>query len=301
MSDAFRCGYIAIIGRPNVGKSTLMNHLLGQKISITSRKPQTTRHRILGIKTTEAAQFIYVDTPGLHHTEKQNMNRYMNRAASSSLDFVNVILFVVEASKWTEEDDWVLEKIKDVKRPVILVLNKIDNINDKEALLPRIKTVSEKHAFSDVVPLSALKFENLDGLESTVMTYLEKSEAVYPDDQITDRSMKFLAAEIVREKLMRKLGQELPYALTVYIEKYEDSKDIIKIYAQIIVDRDSQKPIIIGRKGQQLKQIGQAAREDMEELFDKKVYLELWVKVKAGWADDEKSLHALGYAQDGEL
>lgn len=299
MSDKFRCGYIAIVGRPNVGKSTLMNHLLGQKISITSRKPQTTRHRILGIKTTATTQFIYVDTPGLHHSEKHNMNRYMNRAASSSLEFVNVILFVVEANKWTAEDDWVLEKLKEIKHPVILVLNKIDVLNDKEQLLPQIKSVSQKHTFNGVVPLSALKFENLEGLESTITSYLDVSDAIYPEDQITDRSMKFLAAEIIREKLMRKLGQELPYALTVFIEKYEDKAKIAKIYAQIIVDRDSQKPIIIGKKGQQLKQIGQAAREDMEELFDKKVYLELWVKVKSGWADDEKTLHALGYTQDG--
>ena len=298
--NKFRCGYIAIVGRPNVGKSTLMNHLLGQKISITSRKPQTTRHRILGIKTTCDTQYIYVDTPGMHSQEKYNMNRYMNRAAKTSVEFVNVILLVIEAGNWTEADDHALDNLRQQNSPVILVINKIDAMKNKDALLPFIQEVSGKYDFEDILPVSALKFDNLDKLETIIREKLDVSEAIYPEDQITDRNMKFLAAEIIREKLMRKLGQELPYDLTVYIEKFDASDKLFKIYAQIIVNRENQKPIIIGNKGQQLKNIGKNAREDMEKLFDKKVYLELWVKVKSGWADDERALQELGYTQDLE-
>ncbi len=298
MAEEFRCGYIAIVGRPNVGKSTLMNHLLGQKISITSRKPQTTRHRILGIKSTADTQYIYVDTPGLHGEEKHNMNRYMNKAATTSLEFVSLIMFVIEAGRWAENDEWILEKLKNQSCPVILVINKIDSIKNKEELLPFIKQVSALAEFQNIVPISALKFDNLDLLEKEIRPMLDVSEPIFPEDQITDRNMKFLAAEIIREKLMRKLGQELPYDLTVFIEKFETTDKLFRIFAQIVVNRENQKPIVIGNKGQQLKQIGKSAREEMEKLFETKVYLELWVKVKSGWADDEKMLHALGYGSD---
>ncbi len=299
-SESYRCGLVAIVGRPNVGKSTLLNHLLGQKLSITSRKPQTTRHQILGIKTTARAQFVFVDTPGLHRQGKRALNRYLNRAASSVLPSVDVVLFVVEALRWTEEDDLVLEQVKRAGLPTILVVNKVDRLEDKPALLPFLAEVGGKHDFAAVVPVSALRHDNLADLEDELYRLLPVAEPMFPEDQITDRSVRFLAAEIVREKLMRSLGQELPYDLTVEIERFEEEGRLVRIGALIWVDRPGQKAIVIGRNGERLKQIGTQARKDIEAMLGRKVFLELWVKVKEGWSDDERALQSLGYRNEFE-
>ncbi len=298
--EPFRCGLVALIGRPNVGKSTLLNHLLGQKLSITSRKPQTTRHQILGIKTTDRAQFVFVDTPGLHKPRKRALNRYLNRAASSVLPSVHAILFVVEALRWTEEDELVLEHVRRAGVPTILVVNKVDRIEDKAALLPYLAEVAQKHDFAAVVPVSALRHDNLDDLEAELLKLLPESEPMFPEDQITDRSVRFLAAEIIREKLMRSLGQELPYDLTVEVERFEEEGNLVRIGALIWVDRPNQKAIVIGKGGERLKQIGQQARKDIEAMLERKVFLELWVKVKSGWSDDERALQSLGYRNEFE-
>lgn len=300
MSDTpFRSGYIAVIGRPNVGKSTLINRILGQKLCITSRRPQTTRHRILGIKTTDTAQLIYVDTPGLHSDGKKAMNRYMNRAAAASIEDVDVIAFVVDGQTWTEEDLRVLKRIeKDAKAPVVLVLNKIDKLADKAALLPRIEQLAGLYSFADVVPISARKGMNIDTLETTLGGFLPAGELIYDAEQLTDRSSRFLAAEMVREKLFRHLGQELPYSLTVEIEQFLEEGSLYRISAVIYVERSGQKSIVIGKKGELLKQVGQDAREDMEKLFGCKVFLQLWVKVREGWSDNERVLRNLGYNDD---
>jgi len=297
-SDSYRCGYVALVGRPNVGKSTLLNHILGQKLSITSRKPQTTRHRLLGIKTTDTSQIIYVDTPGLHQKAPKAINRYMNRAASSTIDDVQAVVFIIEALKWTDEDEMVLKRIKQSSVPVVLAINKIDRVEDKESLLPFLQKMAQKHDFKDIIPVSALKNINVSKLESLLETFLNISEPFYPEDQITDRSSRFLAAEIVREKLMRTLGQELPYNITVEIEQFKEEKGRLLINALIWVERDNQKAIVIGNKGQQLKKVGTQAREDMQRLFDTRVHLELWVKVKEGWSDDERALQSLGYIDE---
>ena len=291
----FRCGYISIVGRPNVGKSTLLNHILQQKISITSRKPQTTRHNIVGIKTTDEAQFIYVDTPGLHKGGERAMNRYLNRAASTAMLDVDAIVFVIEALKWTEEDEAVLERLRHGKTPVVLVVNKVDQLSDKGALLPFLEQVNQKMEFAEVIPLSALRGQNLEVLERTVQNYLPESAPFYDEDQVTDRSERFLAAEIIREKLTRRLGQELPYGISVEVEKFEEEGGLYRIHALIWVERKGQKAIVIGKSGAMLKSIGKDARLDMERLFDRKVFLELWVKVKEGWSDDERALRSLGY------
>lgn len=295
MSEEFRSGYISIVGRPNVGKSTLLNHLLEQKLSITSRKPQTTRHNIIGIKTVENTQFVYVDTPGMHKGGKKAMNRYLNRAANTAMQDVNVIVFVIEALHWTDEDQAVLEKIEQTGVPVILAVNKIDQLDDKGNLLPFIGEISAKMEFTDIVPLSALKGKNLEAMEASVRKLLPVCEPFYPEDQITDRSERFLASEIVREKLMRRLGQELPYGISVEIESFVEEGRMYRIHAVIWVERKGQKIIVIGKGGSMLKSIGKDARIDMERLFDAKVFLELWVKVKEGWSDDERALRSLGY------
>ncbi len=294
----FKCGYIAIIGRPNVGKSTLLNHLLGVKLSITSRKPQTTRHQILGVKTTSAAQFIYVDTPGIHSGGGRAINRYMNRAASSVIHDVDVLLFLVQAMKWTDEDQLVLDKLASVEVPVILVVNKIDKLADKQALLPFLQELNGKAKFHDIIPLSALKGDNVERLEQCITELLPVNPMVFPEDEYTDRSVRFLAAEIIREKLVRELGQELPYQTTVEIESYKDKDHITEIHAVILVESKGQKAIIIGNKGMRLKNIGTKARKDMEKLLERKVFLQLWVKVKAGWSDNEQALRSLGYDSD---
>ena len=290
------CGYVAIVGRPNVGKSTLLNHLVGQKISITSRKPQTTRHRMLGILTEDNLQVVFVDTPGLHLEEKRAINRYMNRAASSSIVDVDLIIFIVDATIWNDDDALVLEKLKSSKAPVILLVNKVDKINDKSSLLPHLEWLSKQHTFEAIYPASALKGINIDTLLQQIAKAMPSSEFIYPEDFVTDRSMRFLAAEAIREKLIRQLGNELPYSMTVEIEKFEtDEKSVMHISAVIFVERQGQKRIVIGKGGQRLKQVGQDARLDLEKLFDSKIFLQLWVKVKDGWADDEKALRSLGF------
>lgn len=293
----FRCGFAAIVGRPNVGKSTLMNRILGQKISITSRKPQTTRHRILGINSTETSQAIYVDTPGLHTQGKKAMNRYLNQAASTALKDVNVVLFVISGLKWTDDDEAVLQRLKNADVPVILVVNQIDRLQ-RDALLPHLERLSGLMDFHTIVPLSAKTGENVDGLEAEVEKLLPFAVPYFPDDQITDRSMRFVAAEIVREKLTRTLGQELPYELSVEIEAYEVEEKLVTIHALIWVARPGQKAIVIGKGGAGLKKVGQQAREDLENLLEQKVLLKLWVKVKEGWSADERALRSLGYTDD---
>lgn len=293
-----RCGYVAIVGRPNVGKSTLMNHILGQKVSITSRKPQTTRHQVLGIHTEGDTQLVFVDTPGMHRQEERAINRHMNRAADSALADVDAVLLVVDRTVWTDEDQWVLEKLKRVKAPVILVINKVDQLDDKNALLPHIQMLSQSFEFDEVVPLSALRGQNLDALTQTLAERLPISEFFYPEDQITDRSERFMAAELIREKLMRQLGAELPYSMAVEIEQFKHDGSILHIHGLILVERPGQKKIVIGDKGARIKKVGHDARLDMEQLFDAKVMLNLWVKVKGGWADDDRALKSLGYLED---
>jgi GTP-binding protein Era len=297
-TENYRCGYVALVGRPNVGKSTLMNHLIGQKISITSSKPQTTRHRILGIKTEPTYQAVFVDTPGLHQNAKKAVNRYMNRTAKSALTDVDLIIFVVEAARWTDDDENVLRQLRAAGKPVVLAVNKIDHIKDKAELLPLLQGLARKMEFAAMVPVSALRRSNLEELETVVARHLPESEPFFAEDQITDRSERFLAAEIVREKLMRTLGQELPYELTVEIEQFTNEDNMLNIAAVIWIERDSQKPIVIGKGGSVLKKVGQAARTDMEKLFDSKVFLQLWVKVKEGWSDDDRALSSLGYTDE---
>ena len=291
----FKCGYVAIIGRPNVGKSTLLNHILGMKLSITSRKPQTTRHQIMGVKTVKNGQFIFVDTPGIHSGGNKAINRYMNRAASSVIHDVDVVLFIVQSLKWTDEDELVLHQLKDVEAPVILLVNKVDQVADKDQLLPYIQKISEKYDFKNVLPISAMKGDNLPQLESYLLELLPEGPAVFEEDQLTDRSTRFLVAEIIREKLVRELGNELPYQTTVEIERYKDEEKITRIHALILVETKGQKVIVIGDKGAKLKSIGTNARKDIEALIDRKVFLQLWVKVKSGWSDSETSLKNLGY------
>ena len=297
MTDATvpRCGYVAIVGRPNVGKSTLLNHILGQKLAITSRKPQTTRHNMLGIKTEGDVQAVYVDTPGLHKNNEKALNRYMNRSASTALKDVDVVVFVVDRTRWTDEDQMVLEKVRHVKCPILLAVNKADRLDDKSELLPHLEWLASQLPQAEVVPISALHGQNLDTLERLVAENLPESEHFFPEDQITDRSSRFLAAELIREKIMRQLGAELPYQITVEIEEFKQEGRVLHIHGLILVERDGQKKIIIGDKGERIKRIGQDARKDMEVLFDSKVMLNLWVKVKGGWSDDERALRSLGY------
>jgi GTPase len=291
----YRCGFAAIVGRPNVGKSTLLNTLLGRKLSIVSPKPQTTRHRILGILTQPQAQVIFVDTPGLHSGARRAMNRHMNRAALASLQDADVNLFVVEALRWTDEDQRVLDELVKQNRPVIAVLNKADKVFPKERLLPFIEELNRRAAFVEVVPLSALKHSNTEQLPATIARYLPESPPHFPDNQLTDRSEQFQAAEIVREKLTLRLRQELPYGLTVIIEQFKEEDGRLLINAVIWVERSGQKAIVIGNGGEQLKEVGRAARIEMSELFKRPVHLELWVKVKENWSDNETALRQLGY------
>ncbi|ARU94949.1 GTPase Era [Tatumella citrea] len=297
--QATHCGFIAIVGRPNVGKSTLLNQLLGQKISITSRKPQTTRHRIMGIDTRDNYQAIYVDTPGLHMEEKRAINRLMNKAASSSIGDVELVIFVVEGTRWTDDDEMVLGKLKAGKAPVVLAINKIDNLQDKSILLPHIQMLSQKMDFLDVVPVSAEHGNNVDTIASIVHKHLPEADHHFPEDYVTDRSQRFMASEIIREKLMRFLGAELPYSVTVEIEQFvNNERGGYDIHGLILVEREGQKKMVIGNKGAKIKTIGIEARKDMEQMFEVKVHLELWVKVKSGWADDERALRSLGYTDD---
>lgn len=293
----FRSGYVAIVGRPNVGKSTLMNRILGQKVSITSRRPQTTRHRILGIKTEGDSQVVYVDTPGLHLGAKKAMNRYLNRAAIDALADVDVVVFVVDGFKWTDEDQAVLQRLENARAPVILVLNKVDKV-DKEALLAHISKLSALRDFHAIVPLAARTGENVSGLEAEVDGLLPEGTPFFPEDQVTDRSVRFMAAEMIREKLMRRFGQELPYSLSVEIESFKVKNKVAHIHSIIWIERKGQKAIIIGKGGEGLKDIGKQARLDLESMLEQKVFLQLWVKVKDGWSADERALRSLGYGDD---
>ncbi len=290
-----RSGFVAVVGRPNVGKSTLINHIIGQKLAITSRKPQTTRHRMLGIKTEGDDQMIFVDTPGIHAGGKKAINRYMNREATNALQDVDVVVFVVDRHRFTEEDQMVFDRIKEVNVPVILAVNKVDRIQDKPALIEHMAEMSGRHSFAQIVPISAINSTNVAELEEEIKKLLPESEHHYGEDEITDKSYKFLCAEIVREKIMRQLGEELPYQMTVAIEEFAMEPDLATVSALILVERDSQKAIVIGQRGSRLKKIGQEARIDMERLFDSKVMLNLWVKVKSGWSDDDRALRSLGY------
>ncbi len=294
------CGFIAIVGRPNVGKSTLLNYILGQKISITSRKPQTTRHRIMGVDTDGDYQAIFVDTPGLHIEEKRAINRLMNRAANSSLSDVNLVLFLVDGTTWTADDEMVLTKLAKSNFPVVLCVNKVDNIKDRNQVMMHMLDLSKKMEFVDIVPISAKHGKNVDVLRKHVREHLPKASHHFPEEYVTDRSQRFMASEIVREKLMRFTGDELPYSVTVEIERFDYNPDTdgFHINALILVERNGQKKMIIGKKGEKIKTIGREARLDMEALFERKVYLETWVKVKSGWADDERALRSLGYIDD---
>jgi len=297
--DKTYCGFIAIVGRPNVGKSTLLNQFLGQKISITSRKPQTTRHRIMGIHTEGPYQAIYVDTPGLHIEEKRAINRLMNRAASSSMGDVELVIFVVEGTHWTPDDEMVVNKLRGLSCPVVLAINKVDNVTDKSKLLPHITFLSQQMNFLDVVPICAETGMNVDTLAGIVRKCMPEGIHQFPEEYITDRSQRFMASEIIREKLMRFLGEELPYSVTVEIERFiTNERGGFDIHGLILVEREGQKKMVIGNKGSKIKTIGIEARQDMETMFESKVHLELWVKVKSGWADDERALRSLGYTDD---
>ncbi|CAM3024691.1 GTPase Era [Burkholderia ubonensis] len=285
---------IAIVGRPNVGKSTLMNALVGQKISITSRKAQTTRHRITGINTTEDAQFIFVDTPGFQTRHSTALNRSLNRAVTSTLTSVDAILFVIEAGRFGPDDQKVLDLIPPGV-PTLLIANKLDRVNDKTTLYPFMQQVSALREFTEIVPLSAKHVEDIQRLMQTVKPYLPEGEPIYGEDDLTDRSSRFLAAEILREKVFRWTGDELPYTSTVIIDKFEEEGRLKRVFATILVERDTHKAMVIGKKGAKLKQISTEARMDMEKLFDGPVYLETFVKVKSGWADNEAGLRAYGY------
>jgi GTP-binding protein Era len=289
------CGYIALVGRPNVGKSTLLNHILQQKLSITSKKPQTTRHSILGIRTENEHQYVYVDTPGIHQGSKKAMNRMMNKTAISVLRDVDVIAFIVDGTHWQEEDEYVLGLIKQGTAPCILVVNKVDKIVDKAQLLPWINEISQRHEFAAIIPLSAKTGIQVDDLQKKLVSYLPEGPHLFPHDQFTDRSTKFLCAELLREKVFRFCGQELPYAVTVDIESYKDEGALVRIHALILVEKDNHKRMIIGDKGQKLKEMATGARIDMEKMLGKKVFLQCWCKVKSGWADDERMLKQLGY------
>lgn len=298
VSPSTFAGLVAIVGRPNVGKSTLLNKLVGQKVSITSKKPQTTRHRIVGIDTEAQYQAVFVDTPGLHIDEKRAINRLMNKAAATSILDVEFILFVVEGTRWHEDDQMVLNKLIASKKPVILVVNKVDLYKDKAELLPHLQWLGSQLDFLDVVPLSAESGDNVAALRKVVQQHLPPCEFLFPDDYVTDRSQRFMAAEIVREKLMRFLGDELPYSVTVEIERFKWEEKHFHIAALVLVERESQKRMVIGNKGERLKQIATEARLDMAAMLEAPVFLQIWVKVKTGWADDERALRSLGYGED---
>ena len=292
---SFQAGFIAIVGRPNVGKSTLTNELIGQKLSITSHRPQTTRHRIHAIDTTDDYQMVFVDTPGIHIGGKKAINAYMNRAASSTFNDVDMILWLVEAGKWTKEDERVLEHIERVDVPVVVCVNKIDKLAKNDQVLPYLQKLSEKYQAAEVFPLSAFKKAHSSALRLLILKYLPQRDAIFDADYVTDRSQKFIVAEFIREKLMRNLSNELPYDLTVEIEKFELDGRMYRIAARIFVDKTSQKSIVIGKKGEVLKKIGEESRLSIEGFLEKKVFLELWVKVRQGWSDDKRALASLGY------
>ena len=290
----YRCGYVALIGKPNTGKSTLMNALIGEKLSITAHRPQTTRHQILGIKTTDEYQCIFVDTPGLHDSRKKAIHRYMNRAATSMLEDADLICVLIDCNHYTQDDENILQRVRNYPN-LLIVLNKIDQ-SGRDAVLPLMEKISKQGADFESVPVSALEKDNLDRLEELIVARLPQGLPQFPDDQLTDKSMRFISAEIIREKLFRVLKQELPYSITVSIDHYIEEDDITRISATIWVERKSQKAIVIGKAGKQLKQVGTLARSDIERLIGVRVYLQLWVKIRVDWADDEQSLASFGYS-----
>lgn len=294
-----RAGHVAVIGRPNVGKSTLVNALVGAKVSIVSPRPQTTRHRLLGIATFPEGQLLLVDTPGIHREQKRAMNRLMNRAARGALEGVDAALLVVRAGQWDDEDTLAYDALRSAGLPVILVVNQVDRITDKTKLLPYLAKISEGRDFAGVHPISALKRSGLDALVKTLLAQLPEQPALYGEDEITDKSQRFLAGELVREQLMRQLGEELPYATTVEIERFVEEPSpkgvLLRIGAVIWVEREGQKMIVIGKGGERLREIGTKSRLQMERLFGAKVFLETWVRVREGWSDDEAALRAFGY------
>ena len=292
---SFQAGFIAVIGRPNVGKSTLINELIGQKLSITSHRPQTTRHRIHAIDTRDDYQMVFVDTPGIHIGNKKAINSYMNRAASSSIKDVDLILWLVEAGKWTKEDARVLEHVEQIDVPVVMCINKIDKLKNQEAVLPFLQTIAHKYQPTELFPLSAFNKQDTKALRALLLKHLPEQGIIFDPDYITDRSEKFVVAEFIREKLMRHLADELPYDLTVEIEQYELDGNMQRIAARIYVDKPSQKNIVIGQKGEMLKLIGTESRQSIEGFLERKVFLKLWVKVSSGWSDDKRALASLGY------
>ena len=294
MTPRFKCGYVALVGKPNTGKSTLMNALIGEKVSITAHRPQTTRHQILGIKTAQGYQCIFVDTPGIHDNNQKLIHRYMNRAATSILSDVDLVCVLSEVKYFNRDDEEILKRVEDLDN-VVIVLNKIDQIS-KPDCLPIIRKIAERAPGREIVPVSALEKENLDRLEALIIDRLPEGVPQFPDDQLTDKPMRFIVAEIVREKLFRLLKQELPYSITVIVDHYREESDLVRISATIWVERKSQKGIVIGKNGSLLKNIGSQAREDIQRLVENKVYLQLWVKIREDWADDEKSLAAFGYS-----
>lgn len=290
-----KSGFVAIIGRPNVGKSTLLNSLIGQKVSITSPKPQTTRWQILGIKTRKDAQIIYIDTPGMHKEEKRAMNRYLNRIANAVIEDADVIVFMIDATSFRSEDNLVLTKLHQTKKPVILAINKVDLVENKADLLPSIDKLKEKFHFTHIIPISALDTINTKELEDEIAKLLPEGPLLYPEDQITDKTARFQVAEIIREKLIQLTEEELPYTTTVEIEQFQTGEKLTEIGAVIWVERPGQKAIIIGKKGAKLKKVGIKARHEIEKLLGQKVFLRLWVKVKENWTDDDKAMRSLGY------
>ena len=290
-----RCGFVAVIGRPNVGKSTLINAIMGRKISIVTHKPQTTRHRILAVHTEGETQIVFVDTPGIHRKAAKAINRLMNRTAANALADADLVLFVAEATRWTEEDDDVVYRFRSTETPVVAVLNKVDRVHPKERLLEAIASLSKRHPFAEIIPISALKKNNLDALMAVIPNFLPDSPLLFPQEMKTDRSAEFQAAEVIREKLTLLLHQEVPYGLTVQIESYESKDERLTINAIIWVDRDSQKCIVVGKGGKVLKTVGQSARLELREQLGCRVHLELWVKVKDNWSDSEQDLMRLGY------
>lgn len=293
-----RSGFAALVGRPNVGKSTLLNRLLGQKMAITSHKPQTTRHRILGVKTVDQAQVVYIDTPGIHQRGDKAMNRYLNRTAHSSLLDVDLALLVCQAMVWNDEDDKVLQVIRQSGIPCVAVVNKVDTVQPKEKMLPFLAELGARHAFLEVVPVSARDGTNLQILETLVLRHLPEGELIFPEDQVTDRPSRFFAAELLREQLIRRYHKELPYALSVEIEKFEEQAERYLIAAVIWVERESQRRILLGRQGEAMKEAATAARLEMARFFETRVHLDVWIKVKKSWSSDEASLAQLGYSEE---
>jgi len=290
-----RCGFVAVVGRPNVGKSTLINAIMGSKVSIVTHKPQTTRHRILAVYTMMGTQIVFVDTPGLHRKAGKAINRMMNRTAVNALVDADLVLFVSDATHWTDEDNDVLQRLRTNRAPVIALLNKIDRVNPKEQLLQTIALMAERYEFAEILPISARKHDNLDALLECIPAFLPESPPLFPEDMLTDRSAEFHASEVIREKLTILLHQELPYGLTVQIERYDQDAQRITINAIIWVERDSQKGMVVGKGGNILKKVGRSARIELSERLSRRVHLELWVKVKDNWSDSEQDLHRLGY------